>query len=293
MKKSDLAILKLSEIESDSKYMIKNFIASNSTASVFSKSISFDHPCSFQGIIFGICIRGEIKMIINLREYVIRANTIFTILPNSIFESLGHSEDVLLEILAFTDEFVTYMPPPKNVTILKDIALNPVLQISDENFQSIFHYHSFIIEIFETRKGSIFISELIKGLLYSLITELTIIYAENSVIDKNNKGRYEELAERFVRLLLEKFREERTVAYYANELFVTPKHLSQVLKEITGRTISSWIDEVVILGAKSLLKSTNDTVLQISEALNFPTASYFGRYFRRLTGLTPLEYREL
>lgn len=292
-KEKNLGVLKLSEMKFDSEYIVKNFIASNSIKDPFNKYISFDYPFSFDGFIIGICSKGKGRMKVNLKEYFVEENTIFTLFPSSIFESLEQSEDILIEVLAFNDEFITQMPLPKNLALFKEVALCPVLQVKESNIQNILNFHSFIINLFKTRKDSPFLKEQIKGLLYSLIMELATLYADNLVIDKKNNKRYEELSESFVLLLLNKFKEERSATYYANALFVTSKHLSSVLKKVTGKTINTWIDGAVILGAKSLLKSTNDTVLQISEALNFPSASYFGRYFKRMTNMTPLEYRAL
>ena len=79
--------------------------------------------------------------------------------------------------------------------------------------------------------------------------------------------------------------------FYAEKLFVTPKHLSAVLKEISGKTAGEWIDHRVILEAKLLLRTTGMNIQEISVALNFSNQSFFGKYFKHLTGLSPREYR--
>ena len=72
---------------------------------------------------------------------------------------------------------------------------------------------------------------------------------------------------------------------------ILPKHLSNVIKELTGKSASQWIDDYVVLEAKTLLKSTNLTILQISEELHFANQSFFGKYFKQHTGLSPMRYR--
>jgi len=79
--------------------------------------------------------------------------------------------------------------------------------------------------------------------------------------------------------------------FYANKLCVTSKHLSKVVKATGGKPASDWFDEHVALEAKAFLKSTNMTVEQISEELNFPSQSFFGKYFKRVTGFSPSEYK--
>ncbi|MDE7421850.1 MAG: helix-turn-helix domain-containing protein [Muribaculaceae bacterium] len=99
------------------------------------------------------------------------------------------------------------------------------------------------------------------------------------------------LSDRFIMLVKEKFKTERFLEYYADELGVTPKHLSRTVKAQTGYSAASWIERFLILEAKILLKSTNLTIQQISDDLNFPTQSFFGKYFKKNVGLSPKLYR--
>lgn len=94
-----------------------------------------------------------------------------------------------------------------------------------------------------------------------------------------------------MQLLEENFKRERAVAFYAGKLFVTPKHLSAVLKEVSDKTAGEWIDQRVILEAKVLLRSTGLNIQEISAMLNFANQSFFGKYFRHLTGMSPRDYR--
>jgi YesN/AraC family two-component response regulator len=87
------------------------------------------------------------------------------------------------------------------------------------------------------------------------------------------------------------YREQRGLDFYADKLCITPKHLSKVIKAISDKPANDWIDEHVVLEAKALLKSTNMTIEQISDELNFPSQSFFGKYFKRVTGMSPKEYK--
>ncbi len=81
------------------------------------------------------------------------------------------------------------------------------------------------------------------------------------------------------------------MSFYADKLFVTSKHLSAVLKEISDKTAGEWIDQRVILEAKLLLRSTGLNIQEISAKLNFANQSFFGKYFKHLTGMSPRDYR--
>ncbi len=82
------------------------------------------------------------------------------------------------------------------------------------------------------------------------------------------------------------------MTFYAEQLFLTPKHLSRVIKEVSGRSAGEWIDEQVILEAKARLKNLSLTVQEISDQLGFPNQSFFGKYFKRHVGLSPSDYRK-
>ena len=96
---------------------------------------------------------------------------------------------------------------------------------------------------------------------------------------------------KFVLAVSENFKSERQVSYYADRLCVSPKHLSAVAKELSGMTAGEWIERYVVMEAKMLLKSTNLSVQEISNRLNFSNQSFFGKYFKHQTGFSPSEYR--
>jgi AraC-like DNA-binding protein len=69
-------------------------------------------------------------------------------------------------------------------------------------------------------------------------------------------------------------------------------HLSRIVREHSGTTCKAWIERAVLLEAKVLLRHTDRTITDISEALHFPNDSFFCKYFKRLIGMTPRQYRE-
>ena len=111
-------------------------------------------------------------------------------------------------------------------------------------------------------------------------------------IETTKQTRQEVLVEQFTNLVHENYRRERETAFYAERLNLTPKYLSQVVKTATGKTASEWINDFVILEVKALLKSTNMTIQQICYELNFSSQSFFGKYFKRIAGMSPKMYRE-
>ncbi|MDE6300737.1 MAG: helix-turn-helix domain-containing protein [Muribaculaceae bacterium] len=96
----------------------------------------------------------------------------------------------------------------------------------------------------------------------------------------------------FIKLVHLHHTRERAVAFYAEKLFISPKYLSLLIKESTGRSAAKWIDEFVLMEAKNMLRFSGKNIQQIAYALNFPTQSSFGKYFKHMTGMSPSEYQK-
>ena len=108
---------------------------------------------------------------------------------------------------------------------------------------------------------------------------------------KTNNNRKQELYNSFLEYVELYHKENREVSFYAKKLCMTSKYLSQILKEVSGRSALEIIDEYAITTIKALLSSTSLNIQQISDEMNFPSQSVFGKYFKRLTGISPKEYR--
>ena len=88
------------------------------------------------------------------------------------------------------------------------------------------------------------------------------------------------------------YKQERSISFYAEKLCLTPKDLSSIIKQATGKLAGEWIDACVVLEAKMLLKCSEKSIQQIAEELNFANQSFFGKYFKHHTGMSPSKYKE-
>lgn len=105
------------------------------------------------------------------------------------------------------------------------------------------------------------------------------------------KVRTEDLFGRFMNLLSEHFTQERKVAFYASKLCVTPKYLSTTIKLASGKTPTTWINEMVFMEMERKLRYSQLSIKEIACELNFPNTSFFGKFFKVRSGLSPLRYR--
>ena len=98
--------------------------------------------------------------------------------------------------------------------------------------------------------------------------------------------------DQFIHLVSEHFKQERSVEWYSSEMCLTPKHLSEVVKQVSGRTAGQWISAMVIIEIKSMLKLTSLSIKEIAKEMNFPTQSFMGKYFKNIEGVSPSDYRK-
>lgn len=116
-------------------------------------------------------------------------------------------------------------------------------------------------------------------------------YYLHKLTEKDRRTRSEIIVEDFLLLVQKHYKRERSLDFYAGKLCMTTKHLSASVKNSTGKSAAQWIDDYVVFEAKRLLKSTDMPVQQISDELNFPSQSFFGKSFKREVGTSPRQYR--
>lgn len=167
---------------------------------------------------------------------------------------------------------------------------DPVTQLDQEEYESLSDFFMFIHKN-RQREASPLRHKKILALLQAAIFELLDIFMRNNPGTEVKQSRKEEIMARFLILVSKHFREKRQVGYYADELCITAKHLSAVVKSASGRTAGDWIDHYVIMEAKVLLRTTDLSIQEIASSLNFNNQSFFGKYFRQLTGESPTSYR--
>jgi YesN/AraC family two-component response regulator len=124
-----------------------------------------------------------------------------------------------------------------------------------------------------------------------LVLEIASIFNSKKIDMPSSVTRKEHLTFQFLKLLREHIKENRSVNFYANILYVTPKYLSKCVKEVTGKTCGEVIDEMVVTEAKVLLDDYSLTIGQVADELHFSDQFFFSKYFKKHTGTSPLHYR--
>lgn len=268
---------------------IKNFIMVGNTS--LAKELSFLTPFFFNGFIFNICVKGSASVKVDHKTFYQTEGSIMTIPPNRILRIENISDDYLVETLIISVDYILDLKLPKNYDFLLQIRSKPQISIDKKEQLDILELHALIVKHYQQKEKK-YREEKIKALLSALILEIISNYTKDiEQFISVKKSHKEELTRKFFKLLMTYYKEERSVAFYAEKLCLTPKYLSTMIKSVSGQNISEWINQMVIFEAKSLLKTNTSTVLEISEELNFPNPSFFIHYFKQHVGVTPLKFR--
>lgn len=241
-----------------------------------------------------ICGEGEISGIIDLTPRSMRGGSMMVLRRGHVIHDIRESSEFRgFYILADEDKLdgllpmMTYMAPC--MAYFKD---NPIVRIPDSELENVRMLHSLLRAKYRAADGVLPYNKMtINALCEALFYETLGIYT--NLMNRQNRvpSRREELLSRFISLVEQDFRRERTVIYYARQMGLSPKHLSAAVKSVSGLTAGEWIDRKVILEAKLMLRNSSMTVQNISSALNFANQSFFGKYFKHLTGKSPREFR--
>jgi len=237
-----------------------------------------------------VCVKGTTEGSINLKPYNAKGPCLVTILPGHIIEYQSTSEDFSGSLIILSSKFINNLMEnaAEHLPLFLSVRENPVIPLNEETLKGIIMY-------FELLKRLALETDHPYRLEVARYLTLAFFYGANIDFHKitfNRKMTHQEmLVEKFLNLARTHHKQQRELNYYAKKLIITPKYLSKVVKETSGRPANDWIDDLVVLEAKALLKSTNMTIQQISDELNFPSQSFFGKYFKRVTGMSPSEYK--
>ena len=237
------------------------------------------------------CLKGSISGSINLEKYTLNAPGLLIILSNQILQHEQISDDFCGHYIIMSSRFLNSLTFEMNdrLPVFRTIRENPVIPIESSDIEYIMGYFSLLqqsIKMKDISNRFYIAKHLIMALFYRLSNQY------HKLPETNKKTKQEILVDNFIKNVKIYYKEQRGMEFYADKINLTPKHLSKVIKETTGKSANNWIDSHVILEAKALLKSTNMTIQQISDELNFPSQSFFGKYFKRVVGMSPKEYEK-
>ncbi len=250
-------------------------------------------PTRLNFILMALCKKGRAQYSIDTREQMVQPGDLLFISENHIIDNYMASPDFeCLCIMVSTEFYHGFVQNVKNVSSLLLFSMNnPVVRLTSREIQVYSNYYHFIREKI-TNTQHHYRKELVKALLLAMFYDMSNVIWRVEQTGAKSQTRADIIFAQFVHLLEENFRQERRVSWYASQLCITPKYLSEVVKQISKRTTNEWIDNYVLLEIRVLLRNSTKSIKQICDELHFPNQSFLGKYFKEHIGVSPSEYRK-
>jgi len=246
------------------------------------------HRTNYYGI--GVCIGGEAKLTANLETYDIIPGCLIAMSPHIIKQWRYKSNDFQSFAILFSKDYLIAAggTPLDRFPYFESVARH-IFLLTHEQAAALKQSLQFIKDKLEDKHKHQ--GEMLRSFISGLLHEVASLYEQYSCSLASVQTRSQLLAADFKKLVNLHFLHERSVGFYADKLFITTGHLTETVREVTGKTPGEWIAEAVVLEASVLLQNPALTVAQVTDALHFPDQSAFGKYFKNVKGLSPAAYR--
>jgi AraC-like DNA-binding protein len=247
-----------------------------------------------------LCTQGSMTISFSSRCHTLKRHSLYFYTPTAYTHIEEVSDDFKGVMLRADADFV--MPLANRLLDVQSqiyIYNHPLLDITEEQSD---YLMTLLMTMYERMKqenacGDIdpgrraVLTELIKSMATTISYEMVNISFMNRPADTGTPDHHDVVLQKFLVSLTTHFRQQRGVAFYAGEQCLSYSYFSDIVKQKTGRTALRWIVELVLADAKQMLEYTDYSVKEIAERLNFPTQSFFGKYFKQYAGLSPKAYR--
>ena len=260
---------------------------------------SLSHPCRLDGYMLIYCINGHIRLNVNLNEYDLKDGMAFFNIPGNLLrvnELVNtHGEGLHYFCVAMSKSFVNELKIDMNQLFTEGMSLleHPSVVMDPKEKETAGKYMELLGNLLES--DMLYKREAIYSVMSSVFYMLSGIWARQASDLRENASvatnRSRMIFDQFIKLVSQNYARHRNVGFYADKLCLTPKYLSKLIKDTSGRSAPEWIDSYVVLEAKNLLKYSNAAIKEIVYTLNFPNQSVFYKFFKARTGQTPSEYR--
>jgi len=260
--------------------------------------VHLQYPFRVDCYVAAYCVEGSVDCSVNLTDYHLTTGTLLLFTPGNIVRITEpeQTDHLRLTLICASTSFITGIGinPSKFLIEAMDVLRDPCIHLSTDETEMLHKYVNLALDI--TKTNPQFIKESISGLVSSVFYQFAGFLADSKrrqdLETPVRTSRQRQMLEQFIKLAINDHTREHLVGYYADKMCVTPKYLSKIVKEASGRSVPDWLNELLILDAKNMLRHSDMTIKEISASLNFPSQSFFFRFFKNHTGQTPTQYRD-
>lgn len=260
------------------------------------RSFGSSNPIRYDAVILIAVTEGEFEIQIDYISYKTGKNSLILVMPTHITHFTSGSNDLKGWVLVISKSYLMNSPHPRqqssSVISYMQLKKNPLTLFEADELRTLYTSLDFVRSKMR-QQTHLFHKESLGLALKLFFLDLGNIYmGKREHYTPPTLSRKEELFLDFQTLLREHCKKQHDVKFYANQLCITTQYLSSILKEQSGRSASQWIQEALMVEAKSLLKAPRINVQQVADELNFPDQSTFGKFFKKHAGISPLAFRK-
>ena len=242
---------------------------------------------------FMVVDKGWMTIHYNGRELTFYPNDLYIYSPGLPVDVIATSDD-LHGYCLMADEHVTIEAP--SVHDLVHLAYLPIVQLHEPKQTLASDAAQHLIMKMREIIGYLHSNHIYKGEVLRMLYSIFLLDLQNAqqraIVHRQTPQRVEEIFIGFIRLLPSHFAEHHDIAFYADRLHITPVYLSRVVRQVTGRTVVDYINQMLLMEASFLLRMSPMSITQIADHLHFADTPSFSKFFSRLKGMSPKEYRK-
>lgn len=247
-----------------------------------------NHPYRCPLSVAVYCTQGKGIGRINTNTFSLTAGGFMIVLPNQITELVDVSDDFRATYVLMTDSFTEQLGIGNTFGLHTTISQHPHTNLIGRAKDALEGYLSMCKSIIPEQRNPNRL-EIVTLLTRAFFLGLGYFLHQTESTESNRQS---EITAEFIRLVDQNYINHRDLKFYAEQLSLTPKHISLVVKQSSGKSATEWIEKYVTLDAISQLTSTDKSIKAIAYDLGFPSQSFFGKYFCRVVGISPTEYRK-
>lgn len=247
--------------------------------------IQHQPPFTFDDRRMGIIVKGEAYVNINLVDKHLKAGMLAFIGPGTIISPIRFSPDFELYGFGIPADFPLPAALPQTMNgQVRDFQM----PASEADLQTA---RSIINTLWQVVHQEDYNLKTVSSLIYAQMNHYDALFRQYTDLQQHTQSRNQTIFDRFIQLVNLHAQREHQIAFYADKMCLTNRYLGTIIRETSGVTAKEWIDRAIMTRIKVELRHTEKTIAQISDELNFPNPSFFNKYFKRLAGMSPTEFR--
>lgn len=254
------------------------------------------YPCRVDAFLMIVGTSGRVRISSNLNRYEVGKDTLFIKTPNDIIQ-IEEVEEFGCVAVVYDEEFMRKLQVDfrNMVSLFLRIQECPCIPLTEAQRRELLEVIDATAREISVSEPGPYYDEVVRSFiccgLYKVCDIVSAHIDRRPAVPASAKSRNEEYFRRFMDELGRNYKNQRSVGFYASQLCITPKYLTTLIKRVSGRTAAEWVDDYVVLEAKNLLRFSTMSVQEVAYHLNFPNQSFFGKYFKHRTGISPSAYK--